>query len=59
MREVIQRLLNSPMKEAEVAAALAVSTAQAKAWLQRLIEEGLVEKQKKPGGYITTRSRLF
>jgi DNA processing protein len=51
VREVMQRLLKVPMKEAEVAAALEVSNAQAKAWLQRLAEEGVVKKQK-PAGYI-------
>jgi hypothetical protein len=35
------------MKDAEVVAALDVSTAQAKAWLQRLIDEGVIEKQRK------------
>jgi len=52
VREVMQRILKVPMKEAEVAVALEVSTAQAKAWLQRLVEEGVVKKQKKPAGYI-------
>jgi predicted transcriptional regulator len=47
------------MKDAEVAAALEVSQAQAKAWLQRLVEEGILEKKKKPGGYVSKQSRLF
>lgn len=59
VREVIQRLLVTPMKETEVASALNVSNAQAKAWLQRLVDEGLLEKQKKPAGYIVKQSRLF
>lgn len=59
VREVMQQLLKVPMKEAEVAARLDVSNAQAKAWLQRLLEEGLVEKQKKPAGYKVKQSRLF
>ncbi|WP_303785793.1 DNA-processing protein DprA [Azovibrio restrictus] len=59
VREVIQRLLVKPMKEAEVASALDVSNAQAKAWLQRLADEGLLEKQKKPAGYVIKQSRLF
>jgi predicted transcriptional regulator len=40
------------MKDTEVAAALEVSTAQAKAWLQRLLDEGVLEKQKKPAVYV-------
>lgn len=59
VRTAIQRLLNAPMKDAEVAAALDVSSAQAKAWLQRLIDEGVVEKQKKPAGYVVKQNRLF
>jgi predicted Rossmann fold nucleotide-binding protein DprA/Smf involved in DNA uptake len=59
VRGVIQLLLKSPMKDAEVAAALDVSTAQAKAWLQRLADEGVIEKQKKPAGYIVKQSSLF
>ncbi|MNJ38949.1 hypothetical protein D3C77_338090 [compost metagenome] len=59
VRTVIQQLLNAPMKDVEVAAALDISNAQAKAWLQRLVDEGLIEKQKKPLGYIAKQSNLF
>ena len=48
----IQQLLSAPMKDAEVAAALDVSNTQAKAWLQRLVEEGVIEKRKKPVAYV-------
>lgn len=59
VRSAIKLLLKSPMKDAEVASALNVSTAQAKAWLQRLVDEGVIEKQKKPAGYIVKQSNLF
>tara|TARA_R110001583_G_scaffold195118_1_gene369260 strand:- start:3765 stop:5168 length:1404 start_codon:yes stop_codon:yes gene_type:complete len=59
VREAITLLLKTPMKDAEVAAALDVTTAQAKAWLQRLADEGVIEKQKKPAGYILKQSSLF
>lgn len=59
VREVLQLLLKAPMKDAEVAAALDVSNVQAKAWLQRLVDEGVIEKQKKPAGYIVKQSSLF
>jgi len=59
VRQEITSLLKAPMKDAEVATALEVSTAQAKAWLQRLVEEGVIEKQKKPAGYILKQSSLF
>jgi DNA processing protein len=58
-RKMIQELLKAPMKDAEVAAALDVTNAQAKAWLQRLVDEGAIEKQKKPAGYIVKQSSLF
>ncbi|NDY83698.1 DNA-processing protein DprA [Orrella sp. NBD-18] len=59
VRAAIQQLLSSPMKEAGVAAALDVSNAQAKVWLQRLVEEGVIEKRKKPAGYVVKQSSLF
>lgn len=59
VREVMQRLLITPMKEAEVGSALEVSKMQAKAWLQRLVDEGVLEKQKKPPAYKVKESRLF
>jgi predicted Rossmann fold nucleotide-binding protein DprA/Smf involved in DNA uptake len=59
VREAITLLLKAPMKDAEVAAALEVTTAQAKAWLQRLLVEGVIEKQKKPAGYVLKQSSLF
>lgn len=59
VRGVIQPLLKSPMKPSEVATALEVSNAQANAWLQRLVDEGAIEKQTRPVRYITRASRLF
>lgn len=59
VRGVIQQLLMSPKKDTEVAAALDVSTVQAKAWLKRLVIEGVIEKQKKPAGYIVKPTSLF
>jgi len=59
VREVIQQLLETPMKDAEVAAALKVSNAQAKAWLQRLVDEEVIERKKKSAGYVVKESGLF
>jgi len=63
VREQIQLMLKVPMKvpmkDAEVAAALEVTNPQAKAWLQRLVAEKVIEKQKKPAGYIVKQSSLF
>ncbi len=59
VRATILQLLNIPMKDADVAVALEVSNAQTKAWLQRLVDEGVLEKQKKPAGYVVKQKRLF
>lgn len=59
VRSLIQLLLNSPMKDTDVAKELDVSSAQAKVWLKRLVDEGVVEKQKKPAGYVVKRTSLF
>ena len=59
VRDVMLLLLKVPMKDAEVAAALNISNAQSKAWLQRLHDEGVIEKQKKPAGYVVKQSGLF
>ncbi|MDR1274957.1 MAG: DNA-processing protein DprA [Candidatus Accumulibacter sp.] len=59
VREAIERLLTTPMKNAEVAAALEVSVAQAKDWLQRLADEGVLEKRDKSASYVVKQKRLF
>jgi predicted Rossmann fold nucleotide-binding protein DprA/Smf involved in DNA uptake len=59
VREAIPRLLREPMKDSEVAAALDVTGAQAKAWLQRLVDEGFLEKKKAPTRYVVKQRRLF
>jgi DNA processing protein len=59
VQDLIQCLLTVPMKDAEIATLLDVSSAQAKAWLQRLVDEGVLEKQKKPAGYVVKKNRLF
>jgi DNA processing protein len=59
VREVMLRLLAEPMSDIDVATTLAVSQDQAKSWLQRLIDEGVVEKQKTPVAYVVKQSNLF
>ena len=59
VRQEILLLVHAPMKEAEIAAALNVSNAQAKAWLQRLLDEGSIERQSKPTGFVTRQADLF
>jgi len=59
VRQVAQLLLENPIGEAELASTLQVSTSQARAWLKRLIDEGIAIKHKKPMGYISKQSPLF
>lgn len=59
VRTLVRELLRTPKKDSEVAAALDVSATQAKAWLKRLVDEGVLEKQKKPAGYVLKQNRLF
>jgi predicted Rossmann fold nucleotide-binding protein DprA/Smf involved in DNA uptake len=59
VREVILTMLHFPLKDAEVATALNVSKAQATAWLHRLSDDGMIEKQKKSACYIVKQSYLF
>lgn len=59
VRESMSRLLTAPMNDAAVAQELAIAPAQAKAWLKRLLDEGLIEKQKKPAGYVVKKKGLF
>ena len=59
VREVLEQLLLTPKKETEVAAILHVTAPQAKAWLQRLLEEGSLEKINKPVRYVIKDPTLF
>ena len=47
------------MKDTEVAVALGVSNKQAKEWLERLVNEGALEKQQKPVRYCAKQKGLF
>jgi predicted Rossmann fold nucleotide-binding protein DprA/Smf involved in DNA uptake len=57
VRSAMYDLLKIPMNDAEVAAALDVSSTQVKAWLRRLVEEGLLEQQQS-NCYISIPGRL-
>lgn len=52
VRELLLQFLAHPKREAEVASALEVTSSQARAWLKRLTEEGMVERSPKPVSYI-------
>ena len=59
VRDSARTVLTTPIKDAAFAEALGVSSAQAKIWLKRLLAEGIVEKHRKPSGYIVKQSNLF
>ena len=52
VRELIVSQLATPKNNDEIADILRVSNAQAKLWLDRLVDEKIVLKRSKPKGYI-------
>ena len=58
-REAIMALLSLPMKDNDVAEALGIQPVQARAWLQRLLEEGVIERKTRPAGYVRKQHVLF
>jgi predicted Rossmann fold nucleotide-binding protein DprA/Smf involved in DNA uptake len=58
-RAAIETLLAKSMTETEVATELLLSPAQTKSWLARLVDEGIVEKTKKPVKYRLKAKKLF
>lgn len=55
---LICELLIIPKKERQIADELQVSLLQVKAWLNRLVSEGKIEKNKKGGNYIIMPKNL-
>ncbi|MFH1881876.1 MAG: DNA-processing protein DprA [Planctomycetota bacterium] len=58
VRELLEKM-TTPKTDAEVAADLHVSKSQAKEWLQRLVEEGVMKKHTKPVRYGPKLQRSF
>lgn len=60
VRSMLERM-DTPKTDAEVAVELNVPKSQAKAWLQRLVKEGVLDKLSKPIRYCSTKAsaRLF
>jgi DNA processing protein len=59
VREALKQLLVAPMKDVEIADALDISAVQARIWLQRFVDEGVLEMRKRPKVYVAKQSRLF
>lgn len=58
-RNSIERLGRAPVTEKEVADALQIEKVQAKMWLQRLVDEGILEKKAKPVRYVVKEIQLL
>jgi len=52
---LILSLLNTPLKDSEIAQVLNISLAQTKLWLGRLVEEKRIEKKNKPVTYVSKK----
>ncbi|MGO8758666.1 MAG: DNA-processing protein DprA [Terracidiphilus sp.] len=59
IREILARLLRTPMSESEIASALQVSSAQVRTWLKKLIDEDVLEKRAKPLRYAVRQKMLL
>jgi DNA processing protein len=59
VRDLILQLLAKPMKDSEIAAALDLEIGQARAWLARLVDEGELERRKRPAVYVVKPRDLF
>ncbi len=53
---MLMQLLAQPKREADVAFALGVTSSQARMWLTRLADEGVLERRKKPVSYVVRGS---
>lgn len=58
VRHLVIRVVGEPKTAAEVAAELDVTMPQAEVWLKRLVEEGRLEKTKKPIRYSVRETGL-
>lgn len=52
VRRAVCPILKKPKKDCEIATELDVSTAQARQWLNQLVEEGIVKKKSRPVRYV-------
>jgi len=59
VRSLVTRIASEPMTAAEIARNLAVTAPQVQKWLKRLVDEGVLEKSKKPVRYSLRQTGLF
>ncbi|WP_246844842.1 DNA-processing protein DprA [Altererythrobacter sp. TH136] len=58
-RSIIAEIAREPIKNVDLAEALRVPVPLAKAWLERLVRDGFLQKVKKPAGYVISPSKLL
>ena len=58
-RDILKNLLTTPMQENDIAAAINTTRVQARKILKQFVEEGFLEKLKKPVRYIIQSPSLF
>ena len=56
-KEVITKLLHQPKKDTEIAEDMDVSLSQVRAWLKRLVNEGVVTRKERPVRYVLNGAR--
>lgn len=59
LRGLLVTLLRTPRSEGEVAKILQISAPQARHWLNRLVDEGTIEKRKKPARFVLKQNTLL
>jgi predicted Rossmann fold nucleotide-binding protein DprA/Smf involved in DNA uptake len=59
MRSLVLRLAREPMKATDIARGLGVTAPQAQKWLGRLVEDGTLEKSKRPARYFVREVSCF
>jgi DNA processing protein len=55
VQDVVLSVLEEPMSEEDVAALLQVTQGQVREWLDRMVDEGLLERSTRPTRYATVR----
>lgn len=59
IRDTLKQLLTTPMQESEIASALNSTKVQSRRILKQFVEEGFLEKLKKPVRYVIQSPSLF
>ena len=59
VRSIIFEFPMQPIKDGELAEALNIPKTLARAWLERLVLDGALQKRKKPAGYVVSPSKLL